>query len=242
MDNLRSLIKHLEPPVRLGDTLESIRPRIEKSKEYLAVPSEELRLEAFAKVTLRLKEKEEAAEKDRAKRRERPSVERHPHRDRDRSERGERSHRPAPRRARPSRSPEPDPYEADRRKAIADREKNYRKGNVADSLPSPVLRGGDRIDRIDRIDRERDLDRPHRSRRDSVSINYDRERRDREKYDKRRANPRPGSVDELPYGDERPSGGNRRRRAESEDGESVGSRRDVRETKVRRLLSYCDVD
>lgn len=240
MDALRSFIKHIEPPIRLSDTLESIRPRIERSKEYMAVPSEELRLEAFDKVIQRLKEKEEAAEKDRAKRRERPSVEGQSHRDRDRSDRGERSHRPRGRHARPSRSPEPDPYEADRRKAIADREKSHRKANAADTLLSPGRRG------VDRIDRERDLDRPHRSRHEASSIHYDRERRDRdddrEKGYKRRADPRGNSADELPYGDDRPSGGSRRRRAESDEGDSVGSRRDMRETKVRRLLSYQDTD
>lgn len=205
-----------------------------------------MRREAFDKVMQRLQEKEEAAEKDRAKRHERPSMERHSHRDRDRGDRGdrdrgERSHRPRNRHGRgPSRSPEPDPYEADRRKAIADREKNHRRGNAADSLLSPSRRV------VDRIDRERDLDRPHRSRRDSSSIHYDRERRDREddreKIFKRRADPPRGSnVDELPYGDERPSG-SRRRRAESDDVDSVGSKRDNRETKVRRLLSYKDAD
>lgn len=249
VDALRSFIKHLEPPVRLNDTYESIRPHIEKSKEYLALPSEESRREAFDKVMQRLQEKEEAAEKDRIKRRERPSMERQSHRDRDRNDRGERSHRPRGRHARPSRSPEPDAYEADRRKAIADREKNHRKGNVADTLLSPPRRGSDRndrIDRIDRIDRERDLDRPHRSRHEISSIHYDRERRDREddreKPYKRRPEARGGSMDELPYGDDRPSGATRRRRAESDDVDSVGSRRDMRETKVRRLLSYHDVD
>jgi pre-mRNA-processing factor 40 len=61
---------------------------------------------------------------------------------------------------------------------------------------------------------------------------YDRERRDREdereKLYRRRGDPR-GSIDELPYGDERP-GGSRRRRADS-DGESAGS---TRVAKVRR--------
>ena len=56
---------------------------------------------------------------------------------------------------------------------------------------------------------------------------YERERRDREdereKLYRRRGDPR-GSIDELPYGDER-GGGSRRRKADS-DGESAGSRRD----------------
>lgn len=183
--------------------------------------TEELRLSAFDKVIRRLKEKEED-ERERLKRRERASVERPTHRDR---ERGEKSHRSSGRHARPSRSPEPDAYEADRRKAIADREKNYRKASVADTLVSPGRRG-DREERERQWDRDRDLDRPSRSRRDDLS-HYDRERRDREdereRLYRKRGDPR-GSIDELPYGDDRPSG-SRRRRADS-DGESASSRRD----------------
>ena len=205
VDALRSLIKHLEPPIRIDDTFERIRPHIERSEEYLAVPSDELRRSAFDKVIRRLKEKEEDVERERLKRRDRASVDRPTHR-------GERSHRSSGRHARTSRSPEPDAYEADRRRAIADREKNYRKGSAADTLLSPRHRG----DR-DR-ERDRDLDKPHRSRRDDSMSHYERERRDREsereKLYRRRADPR-GSIDELPYGDERPSGGSRRRRADS---------------------------
>lgn len=211
MDSLRSFIKHLEPPVRIDDTYERILPRIEKSEEYLAISSDELRRSAFDKVLKRLKEKEDD-EKDRLRRRDRASVDRSAYRDRDR---GERSHRPSGRHARTSRSPEPDAYEADRRKAIADREKNYRKGSAADTLLSPARRS-------DRPDR--DLDRPYRSRRDDALSHYDRERRDREdereKLYRRRGDPR-GSMDELPWGDDKP---NRRRRADS-DAESVGSSR-----------------
>jgi pre-mRNA-processing factor 40 len=223
LDALRSLIKHLEPPIRIDDTFERVRPRIEKAAEYIAIPSDELRRSAFEKVIRRLKEKEEDAEKDRMKRRERDSIDRSSHRDRDR---GERLHRSSGRHARTSRSPEVDAYEADRRKAIADREKNYRKSSVADTLLSPGRRG-DRMDRERDRDRgrEMDLDKPHRARREDSMSHYDRERRDREnereKMYRRRGDPR-GSIDELPYGDERPSG--RRRRADS-DAESVGSAR-----------------
>jgi pre-mRNA-processing factor 40 len=86
---------------------------------------------------------------------------------------------------------------------------------VAGTLLSPGRRG-------DRS--ERDLDKPHRSRREDSISHYDRERRDREddreKLYRRRGDPR-GSIDELPWGDERPS---RRRRADS-DAESAGSAR-----------------
>jgi pre-mRNA-processing factor 40 len=211
VDNLRSFIKHLEPPIRVDDTFDRVRSRIERSEEYLAVSSDDLRRSAFDKVVRRLKEKEEDAEKDRLKRRERVSVDRATHRDRDR---GERSHRSG--RHGRSRSPEPDAYEADRKRAIADREKNYRKGSAADTLLSPAGRRGD-------------FEKDNRSRRDDSMSHYDRERRtredEREKLYRRRADPR-GSIDELPYGDDRPSG--RRRRAGSE-AESIGS---VRVSKV----------
>lgn len=241
-DALRSLIKHLEPPVRVDDTYEKIRPRIERSEEYVAISSDELRRSAFEKVIRRLKEKEDDAEKDRLKRRERVSVDRSTHRDRDRGERPRRSNG---RHDRVSRSPEPDAYEADRRKAIADREKNYRKGSAAaDTLLSPSRRG-DRIERERERDRDRDLDRdldrPHRSRREEMS-HYDRERRDRdnerEKLYRRRGDPR-GSIDELPYGDERPSG-SRRRRADS-DAESVGSSRIPKVSFWRNPYLYCSL-
>ncbi|KAI1004375.1 Pre-mRNA-processing protein prp40 [Podosphaera aphanis] len=213
VDALRSYIKHLQPPIRSDETYERLQPRIERSEEYAAVPTDELRRSAFDKVIKRLKEKEDEAEKDRMRRRERPSVDRSTYRDRDR---GDRARRTKGRHDGASRSPQPDAYEADRRKAIADREKNYRRSAV-DTLLSPVRRG----DR-DR-DREIDLDRPHRSRREEISY-YDRERRDRdserEKLYRRRGDPR-GSIDELPYGDERPSI-IKRRRVDS-DGDSVNS-------------------
>jgi pre-mRNA-processing factor 40 len=135
-------------------------------------------------------------------------VDRPTHRDRDRGDH-DRAHRGSARRR--SRSPEVDAYEADRRKAIADREKNYSKGSVADTLLSPSRRG--------------DYEKDTRSRRDDSMSHYDRERRsreeEREKLYRRRGDPR-GSIDELPYGDDRPS--TRRRRADSE-ADSIGSTR-----------------
>ena len=83
----------------------------------------------------------------------------------------------------------------------------------------------------------RSFDRSHRSRRDDPLDRHDRDPRDkrerdddRERLYRRRGDPR-GSIDELPYGDEKPSSV-RRRRADS-DLESGGSKRD---TKVRRFL------
>ncbi|KAL6895617.1 hypothetical protein HDV57DRAFT_479976 [Trichoderma longibrachiatum] len=231
IDDLRAYIKRLEPPVTLSDTYEKVRPRLLKSDEFQAVASEEFRRSAFEKHLRRLREKDEA---DRTYRRhERPSIERDvPRRERDRS-RGERSHRGGGRGGRRSRSPEPDAYEADRRKAIAERERNHRKSTMAENLlatdrgrlspPPPPRRERDR-----ERDRDRDLDRPPRSRRDDDAF-YDRERRDREddreRLYRRRADR--GSIDELPYGDERPAAPRRRRPEEEDD----YARRDSRDSK-----------
>ncbi len=184
--------------------------------------SDDLRQVAFDKFIRRLKEKEEDAERERNKRRERsPADSKYSHRDRERGDKvGHNSHRSSVRHGRPSRTPEPDAYEADRKKAQADREKQYRRFNTAVSPPH-------RSDRGDRV--ERDVEK-RQSRREGSISHYDRDRRDREEERERlyrtRGDPR-GSRDELDYGADRPSG--RRRRADS-DVESVGSRRD---SKVR---------
>ncbi|KAL7901336.1 hypothetical protein HDV63DRAFT_400777 [Trichoderma sp. SZMC 28014] len=230
IDDLRAYIKRLEPPVALSDTYDKVRPRLLKSEEFQAVVSEEFRRSAFEKHLRRLREKDEA---DRAYRRhDRASIERDvSRRERDRS-RGDRSHRSGGRGGRRSRSPEPDAYEADRRKAIAERERNHRKSTMAENLlttdrsrlsPPPSRRERDR-----ERDRDRDLDRPPRSRRDDDAF-YDRERRDREdereRLYRRRADR--GSYDELPYGDERPAAPRRRRQEEEDD----YARRDSRDSK-----------
>jgi pre-mRNA-processing factor 40 len=244
VDALRSRIKHLEPAVRVSDTWDQVKSRVEKLEEYRALDSDELRRTAFDKVIRRLKEKDEDMEKERELR------DRDRDRDRDRRrgdhyDRSDRDHRngyssyrgdrkaPA---SRPSRTPEPDAYEADRRKAMADREKSYRKASGLSPAPSSHGTRGGRHDDRDR-DRERDKER------DSRHPHYDRERRDREEERERlyrtRGDPR-GSRDELDYGGEGPrstsrTGGSERRRRRESDGESVGSRgakryrRDVRE-------------
>ncbi|PGH15550.1 hypothetical protein AJ79_02332 [Helicocarpus griseus UAMH5409] len=233
IDALRSRIKHLEPPVRASDTWDQVKPRVEKSDEYHALDTDDLRRAAFDKVIRRLKEKEEDAERDRELRerdrdreRERGSSRRDRDRDRDRDYRnGHSSYRDRDRRAasRLSRTPEPDAYEADRRKAQADRERSYRK---ASGLSPPPPR-----------ERERERDRP--SSRHLLS-HYERDRREREDERERlyrsRADPR-SSRDELDYGGgpttapavevARSTAGTvtseRRRRRDSET-ESVGSR------------------
>ncbi|KAK3394757.1 hypothetical protein B0H63DRAFT_533045 [Podospora didyma] len=262
VDSFRSALKRVEPPVSVTDTYDQVKSRIAQSEEFQAVSSEEARQAAFDRHIRRLKEKEEEAEKDRQRRRDRG--------DGYRGDRGERSHRNGERSAR-SHTPERDPYEADRRKAIAERERNHRKSSMAESLlsdhrgprstdshhdPAPA-RERDRRDRRDRepdrdreprsyrdrererdhrgVDRDRDRERgrgdyDRRPRADELN-HYDRERRtreeDRETTYRRRVIDR--DVDELPYGDERPSS-SRRPRADDED-----DRKDARVAKRPRI-------
>ncbi|PYI24984.1 hypothetical protein BP00DRAFT_462197 [Aspergillus indologenus CBS 114.80] len=259
IDALRSRIKRLEPPVRAIDTWDQVRPRIERFEEYKALETDDVRQAAFDKVIRRLKEKEEDAEKDReARDRDRGGSRRDHHdrdrdrerdrdRDRDRDHRSSLSHRGERRGAssRMSRTPEPDAYEADRRKAQADRERSYRKASGL----SPVRerredrdrdreryrereRDRDR-DRERERERERDRDRDRdrdwdRDRSARSLSHYDRERRDREEERERlyrtRGDPR-GSRDELDYGaDTKSIASTDRRRRRDSDAESVASR------------------
>jgi pre-mRNA-processing factor 40 len=219
VDALRSKIKHLEPTVRISDTWEDVKPRVEKSDEYRSLESDDLRKSAFEKVIKRLKEKEDDMEKDRDRRRARKSDER----DRD-SRNGYRESRSG----RLSRSPEADAYEADRRKAQAARERQYRKNTSHGLTPPPdSYRDRDRDrrprdDRHGRLDRDRSPPRP---------LPYDRDRRDREDERERlyrtRGDPR-GGRDELNYGEESRSvagSERRRRRGTNSDGESEASGR-----------------
>jgi pre-mRNA-processing factor 40 len=211
VDALRSRIKHLEPPVRITDSWEDVKPRVEKTEEYRAVDDEEARRSAYDKVIRRLKEKEEDAEKDRDRRHSRRSD------DRD----GRNGHRDA-RHGRLSKSPEPDAYEEDRRRAQAAREKQYRKTSGFSPPPS-TREHRDRDERHGRLVRDRSPPPRHLG-------PYDRERRDREAERERlyrtRADPR-GTRDELNYGEESRSvtGSDRRRRREgSEDSIESGRR------------------
>jgi len=227
IDTLRSKIKHLDPPIRTSDSWDQVRPRVEKSAEFQALDSEDLRKSAFEKVIKRLREKEEDAERERERRRAR--------REDDREYRNG-SHRGDPRRGRLSRTPEVDAYEADRRKAMADREKQYRKASSFDRTPPPIS--------LHDRDRDRDRDRERRDERHGRldrstpprMSHYDRERRDREEERERlyrtRGDPR-GGRDELNYGEESRSvtgSDRRRRRGGDSDGESVdsGGRRSVK--------------
>lgn len=152
IDDLRSRIKHLDPPVSLSDTWDRVRPRVESTPEYKALDTDEPRKMAFDKFQRRLREKTEDAERDRERR----------HRDRHESRNGvsgshrDRGDRDREHRRHRSRSPEVDAYEADRRKAIADRERQYRKSSVTGLSPPPrsphVRTGRDERDWRDRRD------------------------------------------------------------------------------------------
>jgi pre-mRNA-processing factor 40 len=221
VEALRSRIKRLEPPVRATDTWAEVLPRLEKYDEYKALESDELRESAFDKTVRRLKERDEEAEKDR----EVYSQNRGVRRDYDRADRDNRKGRVERRgpSGRVSHTPEMDAYEADRRKAQADRERTYRK--VSGISPSRDRRD-ERGDRDRYRSRDQDFGRGVRAR------DPDRREDERERLYRTRGDPR-GGRDELDYGggngvtgavDTRSvASGDRRRRRDS-DAESVASR------------------
>lgn len=233
VDNLRSVIKHLEPPVEIDDSFDSVKPRLESYKEY-QVLDDEARKIAFSKYIRRLQDKAEDAERDRARR----EARRDRSRDRDRDHRRSYDYddrRDRDRRYR-TRTPEIDAYEADRRKAQADRERSYRKASFG-LTPPPRDR---RDDRYDPRDSGRDRDRDRRS--DRYESMYERERREREIERERnyasRADPRDrGKNAMLDYGDEDAVGsrpGSVRKRRDSDA--SMSSRRDVKVRVPSKLL------
>ena len=202
IDALRNVIKRLDPPVHLSDTYVDVVPRLQGYPEFEDL-DEEYRKSAFEKHMRRLKDSEASERRPRDRDRDRDN------RDGSRRDQERRHH---------TRTPEFDAYEADRRKAQADRERQYRKPSFGFS-PSRDHRDG-RDDRYRRPDR-----------RESMSI-YDRERREREMERERsyisRADPRDKGRT-LDYGDEDAVGsrpGSIRKRRES-DG-STGGRRDIK--------------
>lgn len=237
VDALRSRIKYLEEPsIKHDSTWDEIKARISHTEEFKALETDELRKQAFDKVIRRLKEKEEDLDRDRESR-SRRDKERDRERDSYRSDRDRDRDR---RTKRTSRSPEPDAYEADRRKAMADRERQYRKGGTTGLSPPPSKerrsidhdrsRAGDGRLSHDRTDRDRDRDR-ERDRRDRL--------KDEDRSYRSRDTVRPGSsaVDELDYGGGGETGGGgggggssstRRRKVGESDGESVGSRKRIK--------------
>ena len=217
VDALRSRIKHLDPPIYPTDSWEDVSPRVEKYDEYKALPTDDLRRSAFEKVIRRLKEKEQDAE----------HVER-PRRDR----RDHRNGAPSSRHSYYSRTPEPDAYEADRKKAQADRERQYRKASATGlSPPSVETRRREYRDRD-----ERDRYNGRRSGR-LLSKDFDRDFRERELRDYEReraymsrADPTEPPSRELDYGESGRAGSmseNSKKRREStadEDGHEPGRR------------------
>ena len=206
LDTLRSKIKHFDrPPVTTSTTWDVFRPQISHLDEFKAIEDDSLRRQAFDKVLRRLKEKEDDIEHDRH-----AGGNRH-HRDRGdprNNYRSEPRHSGGhDRRGRGSRTPELDAYEADRRKAMADRERQYHKSGSTGLSPAPPARS-------------RERERP------SKLGHYDRDRRDRDEERQRlyrsRVDPK-GSRDELDYGGGGSASSGRRRR--DSDGESVASAR-----------------
>lgn len=235
VDDLRSRIKHLKPAINSTTSWEDVRPRVENSKEYRDLPSDETRRTAFDKVILRLKEKEADAEQLERSRRER--------RDAQRNGTSGRRHSPS------QRSPEPDAYEADRRKAQADRERQYRKTSVT-GLSPPPFEAPRRRDHRERDYWERD-ERYDSRRSGRLSRDYDREYRDPDFPTRRisdidrprgymsRADPRDGPSRELDYGESGPvgsmngsaSGSERKRRVSGTEETDGGGRRDSKRMK-----------
>ena len=253
VDTLRSKIKHLDnPPVLSSSSWDSVCSRVAHLDEYKALESDDLRHQAFDKVIRRLKEKEDDVDREREKD---GRGNKRDHRDRgDVRDRGDRdarngyrstSGRHAAPGARASRTPEPDAYEADRRKAMADRERQYRKSSTTGLSPPPPRDRERERDRGDRSDRDRH-ERISSRHADGRLTHYDRDRRDREEERERlyrtRGDPR-GSRDELDYGEGRGGsegrGSARRRRGPDSDGESVGSgRRDGKRARKERSPGY----
>ncbi|KAF1837195.1 U1 snRNP-associated protein Usp104 [Decorospora gaudefroyi] len=224
VDRLRSVIKHLDPPVSLSDTWETVRPRVEKTDEYRALKADTTRESAFDKFMSRLKEKENER-RDRSRRDDRDRD--RDRRDRDREYRN--GHSDSHRRPRTrTRSPEHDPYAAERRRAVQDREARYRNNDSTGLSPAPPRR------------ERRDDDRFERSRRSPGGDHYGRERREREVERERsyvsRADPRETSVSLLDYGD---SGGRTLSTRRRRDSNESATRRD-RDTKRPRYSPRVD--
>lgn len=258
IDALRSVIKHLDPAVRVNDVWADVKSRVEHFDEYRAL-DDDARRTAFEKHIKRLKEKEVESERDRERRSERG-------RERDGRRNGT-SGRDRERDRRSQRlTPEDNAYEADRKRAVAERERQYRKASFTAASPPPVSEtrssrhGRERVDspreRYEGRERDRerdrfdDHDRYERGRLSGppVSGAYDRERRDRELDRERsyvsRADPREGVAKVLDYGESESVGasasgtggvnggsGNRRRRGSEGTEDGASEKRDTKRAK-----------
>lgn len=234
LDNVRYAMKKIEPPLRLDDTFEDVAKLLERNKDFIAA-DDETRHAAFVKFMKRLREREDERARDRDSYR---NGARREDRERDRDRRDDRD------RHRRTRSPEVDAYEADRRKAQADRVSRARKPSFGLTPPPRDMR--------DLRDVREARPRDPRDRRGSDHYDgraarpvsrgsggmsaYSRERRERdlerERHYTSRADPR-DKARTLDYGDEDTVGsrpGSVRKRQGSEA--SMASRR---ESKVRKL-------
>ncbi|KAL8733729.1 MAG: hypothetical protein Q9166_001922 [cf. Caloplaca sp. 2 TL-2023] len=213
IDALRSKIKHLSnPPVTASSTWESVRPQIAHLEEFKILEHDELRKQAFEKVMRRVREKEEdTLERERSAH----------------AGGGKRDRRNGHREPR-HRTPELDIYEAERRKAMADRERVYstKAGGTGLSPPLPVPRSRER-DRHVRLDSrgERSERRGHRYPSDLEHTPRSRVEEDglRDRERERLYATRPRGERELDYGDLRVGGSMRRRRGS--EGSEEGSLR-----------------
>ncbi|KAI5369924.1 Putative WW domain, FF domain, WW domain superfamily, FF domain superfamily protein [Septoria linicola] len=214
VDSIRSAMKKVHPPIRSDESYEDVVARLSGIRDW-DTAEEEVRKRAYDKYMVRLREKDDDRRRDRERDRSREyrNVSRRDERD-DRRER-DRRHR--------TRTPEIDAYEADRRKAQADRERQYRKASFGLTPPRAVDRYEDRERRDDRRDDRR------RPTRDDL---YDNERRAREAERERnfmsRADPRDKGRT-LDYGDDdvvgsRPPSVRKRRESDA----SMASRRDTK--------------
>lgn len=225
VENIRSAMRKLEPPIRLDDTFEDVATMLEGQRDFAAA-DHDTRHAAYTKFMKRLRGKEdERRDRDRERDRHHRNGSRRDDRERDRRDDRDRRHR--------TRTPEVDAYEADRRKAQADRVRLARKASFGLTPPREVRDMRDTRDPRDRDVRDRRGDdrydgRERRSERDSLP-GYDRERRERDMERERhyvsRADPRDKGRT-LDYGDEDAVGsrpGSVRKRRES-DGSMVSRR------------------
>jgi len=172
IDALRSRIKRLDPPVDPEDRYDDIRPRLERYDEFTALTEDERRA-AFDKHMGRL---QEDAERDRERSRRAHARDDRSSRRSDRDRERRRSRSPPGGAAATQREREMDAYEADRRRAVEQRERQYRRSSNGGLSPPPregvprratgrdvMDRGVDdrrlREDRYDRERRERDAER-----------------------------------------------------------------------------------
>ncbi|KAL8704385.1 MAG: hypothetical protein Q9201_002454 [Fulgogasparrea decipioides] len=216
IDALRSKIKHLSsPPVTASTTWESLRPQIAHLEEFKTLENDGLRRQAFEKVIRRLREKEEDAS-ERNSKRDRRGEQRNGHYD------------PRSAAGRDRATPELDIYEAERRKAMADRERqyNYKAGATGLSPPPAASHRPSDRDRHERVGSRGE--RRHRERYADLDPRDDVRERERERLYATRAT---RGERELDYGDSLRGGGRRRR---GSDGSEGSARKRVRRDERRK--------